>query len=239
MKVSSVVLLSASCFFFSFTAGPNKTEKVLEVEKLIIKNPRSKASIEMQIVGDKPIISLKNEKGLALVNLFIDEEGNAQISLNDQTAMPRLELRGGAVPSFFLLDKNQMAQGGLFTLAEGGGGLALCNAQGKISALVRGGENPGINLYEHAEEPTIALGVVSTVPHLFISGKYSTDGMLIHGGEPTSLLFIDNKGEVQVAVSRLGFYTKQVQDTEKKQERPQLFSLDEFKNKLKETNRTR
>jgi len=244
MKIFLRQALLASFFFgggllFFIFFGFSKTEKALEVERLVIKNPQSKACIEMQVIGDQPIIAIKDKQGAALGTIMIDQQGVFQLSLNDQNSSPRLELRGGDYPSLFILDTKQEMLGGFFPISEGGSGIVLCNKNNKLSTLIRGGDNPGINFYEKEEDPTIALGIISTVPHFLLSGKYSTDGVLIHGGEPTSLLFLDGKGEVQVAVSRLGFYARQMQDTDKGPERPQYFSLDKLKKQIKEIDNTK
>jgi len=96
--------------------------------------------------------------------------------------------------------------GTFFPLKDGGAAVGLGDREGNMATFIRGGSSPMMNFYHESSEPNIAMGIANDLPHFIIVPTQSHEGMLIHGDAPTSLLFIDEKGEIPVSLSRHGLY---------------------------------
>jgi len=84
-----------------------------------------------------------------------------------------------------------------------------------MATFIRGGSAPLMNFYHGSDEPNIAMGISNNIPHFMIVPSESHEGLLIHGDTPTSLFFIDEKGEIPVSLSRHGLYQAKKEDEKK------------------------
>jgi len=181
-------------------------EKVVETEKLIIK-------------GDG--------------NQIVLEGGGIQIL--DSSGNPRVELTGGESPAIYLRSENGEITGAMLTMQDGGTAVGLADANGNVAALLRGGETPSISLFQDATQPNIALGIAKDTPHFLLTSKKSHDSVLVHGGETTSLLFVDAAGQVPVFLSKHGvFQGKQNSEESAKEDKNEgkMFTWEEVTGKL-------
>jgi len=83
------------------------------------------------------------------------------------------------------------------------------------------------------------MGISNKLPHFVMFPIAGREGMLIHGNAPTSVLFIDENGEIPVSLSRHGLYHEKSQEAEAApREESKIFSSwDELKsilNQIKE-----
>ena len=153
------------------------------------------------IVTEK--ITLKSSSGEILLEMGAQEEGGV-IALLDKQGVVRLQLQGGNTPAVMLSGPDQTLIGTLFTLQDGGAALGLGDQGGDVATFVRGGSSPNIAFYQNSAEPNLALGISGSIPHLMLMPKSKEDKFLIHGGSPTTLLFVNENGEIPIALSKYG-----------------------------------
>lgn len=146
---------------------------------------------------------LKNSQGQIVMEMVAHEEGGV-IALPDQNGVVRLQLQGGSTPAVMLSGPDQKLIATLFTLQDGGAGLGLGDQGGDVAAFLRGGFSPSIGFYQKSSDPNVAMGISNRVPHFVLTPESHKERMLIHGGNPTSLLFINEKGEIPVTLSKYG-----------------------------------
>ncbi|MGE0198102.1 MAG: hypothetical protein AB7N99_00590 [Simkaniaceae bacterium] len=150
-------------------------------------------------------IVLRGASGVPTMVLQGDDE-NTLMTLNDSQGNVRLQLQGGNFPALIMKSSDQEIIGTFFPLKDGGAAVGLGDREGNMATFIRGGSSPMMNFYHESSEPNIAMGIANDLPHFIIVPTQSHEGMLIHGDAPTSLLFIDEKGEIPVSLSRHGLY---------------------------------
>ena len=153
------------------------------------------------IVTEK--ITLKSPQGDVLLELGSQQEGGV-IALFDKQGVVRLQLQGGNTPAVMLCGPDQTLIGTLFTLQDGGAALGLGDQGGDVATFVRGGGSPNIAFYQNSSEPNLAMGISGAVPHVMLMPKSKDEKLIIHGGSPATLLFMDENGEIPLAISKYG-----------------------------------
>jgi len=69
---------------------------------------------------------------------------------------------------------------------------------------------------------------MQNTPHMMISNTNTEEGILIHGGNPNSMLFVDEKGKVKILISKYGIFQKKDDNEMKlKKKDKKIFSLDD------------
>jgi len=179
-------------------------------------------------------IVLRGENGVPSIIMQGDAE-NTLLTLNDQEGNVRLQLQGGAFPALIMKNEQQEIVGTFFPLRDGGAAVGLGDAEGNMATFIRGGSSPTMSFYQQSNEPNLALGISNHLPHFVIFPIAGKEGMLIHGNAPTSLLFIDEKGEIPVSLSRHGLFQAQGEKEAAPSEDKKIFSSwDELKQTLKQ-----
>ena len=181
-------------------------------------------------------IVLRGESGAPSIILQGDDE-NTLMTLNDKEGNVRLQLQGGAFPALIMKNEAQEIVGTFFPLKDGGAAVGLGDAEGNMATFIRGGSSPTMSFYQQSNEPNLAMGISNHLPHFVIFPIAGKEGMLIHGNAPTSLLFIDENGEIPVSLSRHGLFQGKAKEEEAspKQEEGKIFSSwDELKKTLKQ-----
>jgi len=228
-KIKMLVLanvLLITLFVVSGFGGSNSF-KNLEVGSLIIKSPDSKSSIHLGFSDNQAMISIVDEAGRASFQVVTAEDGSV-LSLNDAAGSERVAVKGGSVPGIFMKNDENKTIGTWTMLSDGGSGFGLANRNGGASTILRGGLNPSVSFFNANSEPTAALGMIQKVPHLLISGPVGNEGILIHGGKPSSMLFVDEIGKVNIMISKHGVFQgkKEGAPAQPKKEK-KVFSFDD------------
>lgn len=174
--VNVLVLILLACFFVT-----EYLKKTIETERLV----------------------LKTRSGQPLIEMIATEQGGV-IAFADTSGAIRLQLQGGELPALLIRGQDQTLIGSFFSMQDGGTAIGLGDQQGAVAAFVRGGSNPGLSLYQGSQEPGIAMGMTTHIPHLVINPPGHEGKMVMHGGEPASLVFIDESGDVPVTLSKYG-----------------------------------
>ncbi|MCK4933982.1 MAG: hypothetical protein KAR79_00185 [Simkaniaceae bacterium] len=178
-------------------------------------------------------IVLKGKNGVPLLQMQAGD-GAAVMIFNDENGTPRLQFQGGALPAMMIKNETNDVVGSLFTLKDGGGALGLGDFEGDVSTFLRGGASPNLSFFEKSPEPNLSLGITNHVPHFLLFPKSGKDGMMIHGGSPTSLVFVDEHGKIPVAITKSGLKQKEFEEEVEEKEKKFLFSWDILKNSILE-----
>lgn len=228
----------------------------IEAQKIVLKGPDGKAcmildassgSPTIQLVdktgqvnveltgGESPSITMKNLRHKEVVQIALIEEGNSIISLKDDTGVSRLQFQGGNAPAIFLKNGQNEIIGTMLTMQDGGAAVGLADKDGDVAAFMRGGGSPSISFFQKSVEPLAAIGISQRVPHLLVTSPATKDSLVLHGGEPTSVLFVDEQGEIPVLLSKHGLFQgkKQSNPTQSSSEE-KIFTWDELLNPLKD-----
>ena len=171
---------------------------------------------EGQILTAKRLV-LKGESGNTTMVLQGDDE-NTLISLNDSNGNARLQIQGGEFPALIMKNQSQEIVGTIFPLKDGGAALGLGDREGNMATFIRGGSDPTANFYSKSSEPNIALGIGSDLSYFVMKSSKSREGIMIHGDEPTSIIFTDENGEIPVSLSRYGLKEKAKENNVKEKE---------------------
>ncbi len=178
--------------------------------------------------GKEPHFTFFQKQKPAL-KLFSSEEGS-QLFLTNKADLPSLFLQGGESPGVFLKNQNQETVGSWSLLSDGGSALGLGMQGGKASAIFKGGDHPSAAFFSQLGEPMAALGMIRGVPHLLVSGQKEQEGILIHGGKPSSMLVVDELGKVKILISKHGvFQGKKESSPSSKKKEERIFSFQDLK----------
>ncbi|MFA5250691.1 MAG: hypothetical protein WC371_04735, partial [Parachlamydiales bacterium] len=123
-----------------------------------------------------------------------------------------------------LCNGQEKVVGSFSVLNDGSGGFGLADKEGLASTIVRGGENPCFALFGNKAEPIAALGIMQQVPHLMVSGNLGSEGVLIHGGEHSGLMVLNEIGQLKVFINKDGIFQNR-QQVGGEEEKPQFFSF--------------
>ncbi len=247
--------LLTTCVFLSMK-GSQAPSAELECQKLIIKGPDGKPAIILDASGSVPTINILDKKGSSniflsggetpsvtiknrsqdeTVSLLIDKEA-PMLVFKDKKNLSRMQIQGGDAPAIFLKNQNNEIVGTMLLLQDGGAAVGLADKEGDVAAFMRGGSSPSVSFFRKSVEPTAAVGISQNVPHFLLSSPSTNDSIILHGGDPTSVLFVDDKGEVPVLLSKHGlFQGKEESSAKEEKQEGKIFTKDDFIHPLKDT----
>ncbi len=211
----------------------------MEVEELVIKNKSSSACIKLQVVQNSPQMVFLDQDGSQRLVLAVDDL--AKILLKNENQENALELNAknegtlqlfdgqgkakitASTTGILLKNESEKVVGSFSILNDGSGGFGLADQEGFASAIVRGGMNPCFALFGNKPDPIAALGVMQQIPHLIVSGNLGNEGILIHGGEHSGFMVLNETGHLKVFINKDGIFQNQQQTST--EEKPKFFSF--------------
>lgn len=186
------------------------------------------------IGGESGAIKIKNRKGAEVLSFSLDKEEAPVLLLKDNTGLARMQVQGGDSPAIFLRNRQNEVVATMLMLQDGGAAVGLADKEGDVAAFMRGGLSPSLSFYQKSTEPMTALGISQKVPHLLITSPSTKDNLVLHGGDPTSVLFVDDKGDVPILLSKNGlFQGKKEPSSDKEAKQDKIFTLEDIINPLK------
>lgn len=224
------------CMLF-FLSHKNPEDVEMSFQKITLKNKEGKTCLvldatsgagvvsffsptgveTMQITGGvKPSIVMKDKTQVAF-EITLADESKPILSLKDSKGVSRMQLQGGDTPALFLKNPQNEIIGTMLSLSDGGAALGLADKEGDVATFVRGGSTPSISFFQKSAEPSAALGISKGVPHLLVYSASTKDNLVLHGGEPTSLLFVEEGGDIPVLLSKHGLFQGKKSDKSDKQ----------------------
>lgn len=256
-KLFNVSLLILLSLILLVSVNERKLFSILETKELIIKNPSS--SSYMRLSADTmPTIGIYDAEGRARLEItggidaritFKDPKGvitsqwtekeilllSAKEKCSLQAAkliFPKLHLEGGATPGIYLSGPQNTIIGSWTVLSDGGSGIGFANAAGEAAAIVRGGSNPSLAFFASGDTPMTALGIANSIPSFFLNNN-KNEGVLIHGGQPTGVMFMDESGAVKILISKEGlFQQKETPTLSEPKPKEKLFTYEDDYQKL-------
>ena len=208
LKINRILMMINGCALFLIGTGiifywnQNQGNKVIEANRIILRGSDGNPSIILQ-----------------------GNQENTLITLNDDKGNVRLQLQGGHFPAVIMKNEENEIVGTLFPLKDGGAAIGLGDRKGNMAAFLKGGASPTMSFYHQSSQPNLAMGISHHLPHFALFPIAGKEGMLIHGKKPTSLLFIDEKGEIPLSISRYGLYqNKQDKKENLPKEESKIFS---------------
>lgn len=227
----------------------------LQCQRLVIKSPDGLASLILDASTSIPTIKfldkkgqpqlelssaesgaikIKNKKGADVFILSLDKDEAPTLLMKDQNQLTRMQIQGGDSPSIFIRNRQNEVVATMLLLQDGGAAVGLADKEGDVAAFMRGGVSPSLSFYQKSIEPMAAVGISQQVPHLLITSPATKDNLVLHGGDPTSVLFVDDKGDVPILLSKNGlFQGKKEPSPTKEQKDDKIFTLEDFINPLK------
>jgi len=207
------------------------------VAKVAFLDKNGSSNLEF-VGGESPTILVRNRQAQEVFQVTLIEDSYPVVSLKDNQGISRIQLQGGQVPAIFLKNAQNEVIGTMITLQDGGAALGLADKEGDVAAFLRGGASPSISFFQKSVEPMAALGISQKVPHLLIASPITKDNLVMHGGDPTSVLFVDEQGDIPVLLSKQGLFQgkKPSTATEPKTSDEKVFTWDELLKPLKDVN---
>lgn len=243
----SILLLSSK--------QPTSSNEV-ELQTLVLKGPDGKPAIvfdassglptvkffdtmghvNLELIGGEcPAITMKSPEQKEMIHITLLQEGNPVLSLKDATGVSRMQLQGGDSPAIFLKNGQNEVIATMLTIQDGGAAVGLADKDGDVAAFLRGGASPSISFFQKSTEPLAAIGISQRVPHLLVTSPTTKDNLVLHGGDPTSVLFVDEQGEIPVLLSKHGlFQGKKPASPAQSSAEEKIFTWDELLNSLKD-----
>lgn len=223
------VVIATSSLLTAAAFREKSSSQAIEAEKLVIRSPKGKSTIELGFSKDDvPYLVFQSASGTAMLRLEGGE--TPTLALNDAQQNPRVHLQGGGAAGMYLRNGQAKTVGSWTVLSDGGAGFGLADGSGSAAAILRGGSSPSVSFFSPENEPMAALGMIQKVPHLLISGPVGNEGILIHGGNPSSMLVVDEAGKVKILISKQGvFQGKEDGGEPAKKREERVFSLEDQK----------
>lgn len=176
----NVLLLTVFSSFVLLGFKNKDLYKTIEAEEIIIRSPGSRSIISLKSTNSMPEISIN------------DENGKSKVYFNSS--------------GFFLKNDKDKIIGSFTTLSDGGGGFGLADSEGMAASVIRGGEDPSIALFGNRADPIASFGVTKNVPHLMVSAENGDEGVLLHGGQRSGMMVLDEVGKLKVFICKDGIY---------------------------------
>ncbi len=224
-----VIALAFSALTMAMKSKPEQS--VVEANKIILKGPQGHNVLVLDASSGVAKVSFLGQNERVQMQLLGGD--NPTLVLSDSSEVSRMQIQGGDQPALFIKNQNGEMVATLLTMQDGGTALGLADSEGDVSAFLRGGDTPSVSFFKKSVEPSVALGISKSVPHLLVSSPTTKDNLILHGGEPTSLLFVDSQGEIPVLLSKHGLFQgkKEQTQTEAPQEN-KIFTWENFINPL-------
>ncbi|MEM8629429.1 MAG: hypothetical protein AAGF04_05115 [Chlamydiota bacterium] len=222
-------------------------QEVLYAKTLVLQNEDRSCSIEISCSNNEPKFSMNRPDVGTSIELVagkspqlamraghrslieMREEGDTgAISLGNAKSGAHMDLKGGTGTGLFIKNGEGRVIGTWTMLQDGGTGIGLASGRGVAASILRGGDNPSVSFFSPNSEPMAAMGMVQKVPHLLISGRSGSEGILMHGGVPSSMLFVDEVGKVKILISKNGVFQGQGSPKgPQKSEKQKAFALED------------
>ena len=221
---------------------------VLNDDKKVIANLSASkaghASFALRNADETPEVVLKGGKTPSLafyegeqsqMELIASKHGPL-VKLNDLQGSPLVQLQGGTSAGVFLRQGSGEVVGSLIPLKEGGSALGLTNSKGDVATLLRGGNNPSVSFFQKNDSADVVLGISDKAPHLLLSKTNAAEGLLLYGGSPSSMLFVNERGQVPVILSKHGLLQDRNASAKEKPapKKERFYSWEEFKDPLED-----
>ncbi len=225
--------------------GFTQKQSKLELTELIVKG--KEGSVEISIVDGLPQIlgldgtgqkkfqlagskiSLFGENDQVAAQITTSQDGAGKMRLADNRQQSRVLLLAGDTTGVFLKNPQNKTVGSWSMLPDGGTGLGLGDSEGRAASVLRGGKTPSVSFFNEESEPMAALGMIQQVPHLLISGPVGNEGILVHGGKPSSMVVVDELGKVKILISKHGVFQGKEKNQPQAKKREKVFSLEDGK----------
>lgn len=170
------------------------------------------AQFQLSHKGDQSVLTMNGSETPSLILSngrhsqmeFLTSQQGSLVKFNDLDGNARVQLQGGTSSGVFLRDQEGQVIGSLIALKHGGSALGLANANGEIATFLRGGSSPSLSFFQTNDHPDIILGITEKAPHLLMSREKDKEGVLMYGGSPSSVLFVNERGQVPVILSKHG-----------------------------------
>ena len=229
----------------AFTNREGKLLFEAKADGIIFKNPDGLDILQIGYANESGYITLQNTQGKKVhvrgsdllfygeqekisAHIGMAKDGSAHMRFADPQQNIRLHLQGGEAPGVFLKNSESKTVGSWSLLSDGGTGIGLGDNAGKAAAIIRGGATPSVSFFNPNNEPMAALGMIQKIPHLLISGPAGNEGILIHGGKPSSMVVVDEVGKIKILISKHGvFQGKEQEDPTMRKKENKVFSLED------------
>ncbi len=233
---------------FQVQGGTQPGFFVLNEENTVIANlsttQSGSANLSLRDQNQQPLISLSGSDNPSMLMKsggksqleMVATNNGAMVKFNDTEGQPRVQLQGGSSPGVYLREEKGEVIGSFIGLKSGGAAIGLGNSNGDIAAFLRGGQNPSLSFFQDDKEPDVILGIAEKAPHLIMSKNKKREGVLIYGGSPSSMLFVNERGEIPVILSKHGLLQNRAASSKEKKEKKndKFYSWEEFEDPLKD-----
>ena len=179
-----------------------------ETSAFCLYDPSGDKRLQLQ-GGFMPGLSLYNKDQKLLVNLMGSNDLGPILSLRDQNQIARLQLEVGQKPTISMKNDLDKTIGTWTMTSDGGSALGLADQAGSAATILKGGNTPSMLFYHQHIKPSASIGIVKDVPHLFIGNRKGSDGVLLNGGDLSSMMVLDEKGQMKVFISKHGVFQGQ------------------------------
>jgi len=253
---SLISCLALSCSAAMMNLSAAAPAGVLECQKLLLKGPDGRVCIILDATDSKPTISFIDSKGKAnlfltggdsptlilknktdqeVITVSLDKDQTPQIIMKDKKNLTRMQIQGGDSPAIFIKNGQNEVVATMLLLQDGGAAVGLADKDGDVAAFMRGGTSPSVSFFQKSVEPTAAVGISQNVPHMVLSSPTTKDNIVLHGGDPTSVLFVDEQGDVPILLSKQGlFQAKKESSNQEEKKEGKIFTKEDLLNPLKD-----
>lgn len=177
LLILNILLMGTALGFLIYGRTPSN----IEARSIVLKGPDGTVAIEMVASDEGGILAFKNAEGIV-----------------------RFQMQGGDHPALLLRGAQNQLVSSLFTLSDGGAAFGLGDAMGNVSMLTKGGTQPSLAFYQQSTDPGLSLGMAKGVPHVILANRGNPEKVVVHGGDPASLIFINENGDMPIIISKHG-----------------------------------
>lgn len=152
--------------------------------------------------GSESQLTLLSSDGKSRIELIASEDGGVLI-LRDAQGIDRIHIQSGETAALMVKNAKGELVGTLFTGHDEAGMIGLGDADGNVSTLMKGGDDPSLGFFRNASYPSLSMGISESIPHVLFFSP-TREQLILHGGATSSLLFIDEKGGVPLSLTKEG-----------------------------------
>ena len=195
-----------------------------------------KSSVNMELIGgESPSVKMKGKDQKELIYIGLDSDQTPQVTLKDKNEIPKMLIQGGNMPAIFIKNNQNEVVATMLLLQDGGAAVGLADKEGDVSAFMRGGDSPSLGFFQKSLEPLTAIGITQKTPHILVNSPSTKDNLVLHGGNPASVLFVDQAGEVPILLSKHGLFQGKKEEAEEQSKADdKIFTLEDLYNPLKD-----
>lgn len=223
-----LLIVNGLWIYFSFYYKRPIQAATSDLSELVIQSP-SGAKIRIGFEKDAPVIQLFSKEGQK--EILLTGGDSPTLSLFDNKAREKVIVKG-CDPSGILLKNDAGHVVATWTVLEDqGAGLGLADNEGAAASILRGGASPGLSFYGASIDPVASFGLLEKVAHFAVLGQ-KDEGILIHGGVPTSLILTDEDGALKLVISKHGIFKEKEKDLSGPPEKRKYFTYQRDLDKL-------